>query len=334
MTGNPLRCSWCFIWTVLFLGCGERQEAGAPATAAGEEGLTFEVASPGRGLSGTFAKGGHIVYFQAARGERNPDQELAAAPGTPEFAVNARFMDAERRTFAIQIGGDEFGDPSWTPSEPPPDPEARAADLQLAGQAVSAIRAAELSPEMAPEVQALLGLGSMLEKHGSQRREAAVSATATPATCSTGYRHYLEVHAVQGPTVGTEHSAVYWASYYTSASCTDLLMGWGQSCNHGSCALDGNMGYLRCTWESGLRSNIYPPFQNSYSGACSTPYDALSGWRPWPQSPVSGHNCNDDSYFQVYNIRNNTTYSTSSGPNSVCNDGAMHNRAPPCDGNF
>lgn len=145
--------------------------------------------------------------------------------------------------------------------------------------------------------------------------------------CSWSYQHDMAIkyEAAFGTSLG-HHSSVLLESWLTDSTCTWYYRGWRESCNHGTCASSSDMAEW-CRWNSPMRSYEWPAFQvydpYGYS-ACSTTYD--------PTSALWGANCNDSTYFQVRNIRNNEYYPAATGPDNICNDSISHSWAPGCDG--
>jgi hypothetical protein len=278
------------------------------------EGLVIESATVAGGLTGTFTQGGQTVRFAAIRGEAN-DQSVD--PGAPPFAVDARWSDLANRS--ILLSGAEDLLPAAT-SEEEVDGVTRLQELKLALEGARQLADHPAAAGLTPERTALVDLAEVVSKttlvHAPEGD--------VPYACTIAYSHQLSVKWQSVAVLG-QHSSVGLWSYKRGTNCLDTAYGYKQSCNHGACANASGMA-TKCSWASGWRSAAWPVWYaepststGTVSGACRTTYSLLSGH----------HVCNDDSYIQVYGIKNNASYpsGTSGG---TCNDGSLRASAPGC----
>ncbi len=318
----------CVVASLGAVGCaedGSPQQESTSNTVA--EGLVITEASPAQGLHGTFTKGGRTIRFSAVRGDRTPDEARAVDPDAPEYPVDARFTDAKGDGFIVSGGEDTLKDPSWSPAAIN-DPRERTKDLELVPALLDELETADISADMGPERSRLASLGRSIR---DQQLVVPPGEDEQGYACTAGYQHqmYVMYKAAFGVTP-FDHSAIWLVSWYRDSACTWYYQGKQVSCNHGTCA-DVDPMVIRCEWNSAIRSYAWPAFQrynpwDPYgTGACTTPYSAFSG--------SGSHNCNDDTYFQAYNIRQNATWSSGVGPNSICIDSTSHYYAPDCVGN-
>lgn len=303
----------------LVSGCSGADTSGEGAGSVQADGLAITAADTATGrFAGTFVHQGRLIRFEAVRGEPNETTD----PDAPRFAVDARFLDAAGSTFILSGGGGEIARADWAPSTNP-NPDERAKDLSLLPLLADELSAAGAPSGLEYEFQKISQLAGEL-----RGKELIVKAEGdVQYGCSTGYEHDMTIRykAAFDLPVG-HHTAVRLNSWYLNSSCTWVYQGYQESCNHGTCATSATMSDW-CTWSSPLRSTTWPAFQVYSSqgyGACSTFYN--------PFSNLGGHNCNDDTYFQGYNIRNNAFYLAASGPSGVCSDSTGHTYAPSCTG--
>jgi hypothetical protein len=304
---------------LLTLGCSVGTSEQSDTTGTLAEGLVVESATAKEGLRGSFTLDGRVVHFEAIRGEKNPTGGLDEAP--PEYAIDARFTDSDGRSIILSGGGDALMQEGWETQEQDADPESRPLYLAMLPDVVDALSATELPADVSLELASLVELG------GSMRDvELVVEPEGqTGHACATGYMHNMTFRNKVAFDIAGNHTAVRLDSWYLNEACTWIYQGWRQSCNHGTCAADASMSDF-CNWWSPMRSYQWPVFQRHMAGssACSTPYSAFS--------TTGNHNCNDATYFQGYNIRLNTTYSTASGPHNICADSTWHSYSPSCTG--
>jgi hypothetical protein len=302
---------------LLTQGCGVEAPNEAPVTASIQEGLVIESATTHEGLRGTFTRDGRVVRFEAIRGAKNPIGGLDDAP--PEYAIDARFADGDGRSIILSGGGESLTEAGWEMEAEGADPESRPIYLAMLPDIVDALGDVELPPDVSLELASLAQLGEsmrdaelVIEPEGQ-----------TGHACATGYMHNMTFRNKVAFEIAGNHTAVRLDSWYLNSSCTWIHQGWWQSCNHGTCAVDAAMTDF-CNWWSPMRSYQWPVFQRHSAGssACSSPYSAFS--------TAGNHNCNDATYFQGYNIRNNTTYPTATGPHNICIDSTWHSYSPSC----
>jgi hypothetical protein len=324
LTGELGRFAVLLAATTMGTGCSA--ESGSKQSAdPGEikEGLVLSEADAKSGrLAGSFAQGGRVIYFEAERGEENPRPAMNELD-LPRFSVDARFMDAAGKTFILSGGGGEVARPDWDPEADDSDPEERTKDLALVVKFADELTLLGAMPGLDYELEKLAQLAEEL-----RGMDLVVKPSGdVPYACTPGYEHDMTIRykAAFDLPIGN-HSAVRLDSWYLNTFCTWVYQGYQESCNDGTCATALSMADL-CYWNSPIRSTKWPAFQvyTAYeNGSCSSFYN------PW--STLGGHNCNDDTYFQGYNIRNNAYYLAASGPSGICTDGTTHSYAPNCTG--
>lgn len=312
------------VFAFALMGCSAADEERAADEAEGAQsvaqGLSLEAAEHGV-LRGTFTRANVTIHFEAIRGEKH---QHAVTPDetAPEYAVDARFYMDNGASFLISSGGHGL-EQDWVREDAGFDPQARVAALRLVGPLVEALEDLDMPDDLLLERNRLVDLGSSIDGVEFVREPTGD----TPYACTNAFVHQMAVrNKAAFDTPWGNHTAVYVDSWFLGTSCTWLYVGRQESCNHGTCATDPAMS-TSCSWESGNRTYSFPAFQvySAYgNGACTSFYN------PW--SNGGGHNCNDDAYFQIWNIRNDTYYPAATGPSSICTDSTTHSYSPSCSG--
>ena len=311
--------------TFALVGCSAGDDQGrasdTPASATEVQGLSLEMAENGH-LRGTFTQDGVTISFEAIRGESHP-HEVTADKSAPEYAVDARFFTDKGASFLVSSGGHGLEKEDWAREDASFDPAARTAALRLVQPLVEALTGLDVPDDLLLERNRLVDLGGSIDGVELVREPTGDTSYA----CTNSFVHQMAVrNKAAFDTPWGNHTAVYVDSWFLGTSCTWLYVGRQESCNHGTCATNSAMS-TACTWESGHRAYSFPAFQvySAYgNGACSSFYN------PW--SNGGGHNCNDDAYFQIWNIRNDTYYLAATGPSNICTDSTTHSYSPSCSG--
>ncbi|MGC4067968.1 MAG: hypothetical protein QM784_25625 [Polyangiaceae bacterium] len=308
--------------SLVFVGCA--REEGRDSSSGSDsikEGLTVETARDGI-LKGSYSKEDTTIYFEARRGERNP-VGVQEDPSVSEYAIDVRVYGRDGTSFLLSGGGHGFEEELWDEGDLNYDAEERTRALGIVPALVEALETAELPESVEPERTRLTELSASID--GVELEH--VPEGDVPYACTNAFLHqmYVRNKAAFDTTYGN-HTAVFVDSWFLGTSCTWLYVGRKESCNHGTCATNAAMS-TKCMWSSPMRAYQYPAFQvySAYdNGSCTTFYNPLSN--------LGGHNCNDDSYFQIWNIRNDAYYPAASGPSNICTDSTGHSWSPDCSG--
>ena len=276
---------------VAVVGCVDATE---PKTGGLDQGLTVFHANPDQGVAGMYAKGDLAVFFETLREpEANPTEahDHFTVDGQA-VNVSARFTDMEGRNLLVTLDRHETPGAWVLKGEPSAAMIAARPQLfDLALEAGEAIEAAKLDPNVAPEVRALVVMGTKMRPPTALppdnfRRDVAYS---------DGWDHwqYFEVHSAACCGIAEHSSTVFW-NYSASGGWED---GW-QTSNHGRYAmemgLEGDCGGGGAWGGNGDR----PHYWSDRLQYC----DMKNGYNVCGVFSGNNHNCHDDSKVQRANI--------------------------------
>lgn len=321
----------------------------AQGNGAGEEGIRVYAGSTVGGTydaevapeeSSVVVEGlGAMLLLEAVTGEPRPADVLAEHPELGEFEIDFRVVDKNGIPFIMGFGGDFPADPSWEESYEnslgiPVDPVDREAHYELLGDAAEAI--GEIRGDRGTggfPLEALAGVAAsrFAEWHDGTPEldglidgyEPDASGGAPPP--ATTYRHYAYVY--YNPLWWTawngDHSSFRGLVKNSTGTTTIYDLSYG---NHGRYYYESGMSYSCGFYWSGRSSTAIriSPYEGTdtstgnIGGGCSTGYDTV-----YPTT--GGHVCNDDSYAQYGNVKNDS-YSTW----STCSDSTLRKTVPVC----
>jgi hypothetical protein len=293
--------------SALVVGCSSQAQ---PTSSSGvAQGLSIFSSSPDRGLTGMYAEGDLVVFFETARQVVNvPD---------PELDVSARYTDMEGRNIQVAIGGHLQPD-AWSDDFAAITPEAlhqHQAAIPLVKKAAAALSAASIDAQMAPEQTLLTSMiGGLAPQHMSATRAQMSAFVGHDAETlyATGvyWIRWLGVYYGSFSDLPiAQHSSVEWQNDTWDDSSNQWVYynSWGVN-NHG-----------RYPWDSGMSFKC-GRWQNNYDTAGATNNlqlcDSLpngSGYMACNAFWTDGHNCHDDTTVEMYNILGNTWYSSAPG---------------------
>jgi hypothetical protein len=295
-----------------------------PTSTTLHDGLNILSADPAVGVSAAYLKAGRVVYLQTRVGPLKPESDREVFPNEPQNEIDARAIDQEGRTFRLIVGGDQLIDASWAAdmrNAPRITTVAegiqRQADFALARDAADAL----LGQAPAALADHVFHLSNMTREipleSASLIKRAALAEAALP-----GERTFTANGCTQNLQEGdlyaksdyliAQHSAV-WGWNYSGCSSS-----WDESvvtCNHGTCANDGSMGYQCSSYSNGWsvwsynalldfwsRENNTGTDNGSNTGACWSGYGIDEGFHLYG-SGHPNHDCNDDSALELDEIR-------------------------------
>ena len=314
----------------MLLACGS-----APSTTGSTsqlaDGLTILDARADWGVNAAYKLNGHVVYLQTRIGALKPQVYRDAFPNDPPHEVDVRFVDEYGNTFRMQRGGDSWIDPSWTAntkSTTMPLSKINIAEInqhfQLARDGANALAAANLGAEFSESILNTSGFARKIPSEMPDliaRAKAAAPVMAQKALSTDGNYNWFEGDEYGGCVdwfcIAHHGTVAMWNCAWTGDSSNPC--NWNMevdACNHGRCSWDSGMSY-KCS--SGADNWVYdnmvdsltiqsPNQDNSgtgVNGACSSGYN-------WDTPP--GHECNDDSAYELWQVKNSTT-STANGDN-------------------
>lgn len=288
------------------------------STASTTEGLHVVTADVTQGkLVAQYVKSGRAITFELRLGPKMELPPDATTPEAPTMEVDARILDAEGKTFFMQIAGDKAMDSSWkSPQGDGIDEHARAADFAAAAEAEGAFRALTLPTELAELRLAGMDIAKSVARATDTSGKTAAFPGAAGATTPT---------APADPATATTKGVVYWsptssvtiwdyqiykkavvASFIAEHSAV-RLRGWSSSysllvyqdaCNHGTCAggsaMTSHCNYSGWLNDDGTHSRYFfresSSSQDTVTDGCLTTYGAFFD--------NGSHVCNDDSLIQ------------------------------------
>ena len=283
--------------------------------------ITFEEVDGESGiLRGSYENAGHMISFDAVRGEPNPVSEYA-----PAFEIDARLCDERGYCFALQGGGHGISNPAWFENQ---ETLVLGADAALNHQMATALHEELIQldrapfPELEEELDALLTLSSFPEPGSlvetpSPAGNGGVEETPGIVALSYDYTHWIQIWWGYTNPPLAEHSATRAISVNSGGYVVQIVT----TCNHGNCAANSGMG-LSCQRSFSNRPSLlavstpcnaaattgtYHSWGDTAS-CCSSAYGFTGGY----------HVCNDDSRLQ----RDMTIYNSSLTP-AYCNDGYL-----------
>jgi len=285
------------------IGCSSAGPTDRPPVSSLHEGLNVFESRADWGMNAAYVKNGSVVYVQSRIGPLTPEYLRQSDPETPLHEVDVRFVDVMGNTFSAQRGGDEFIDKSWYPdmgSHVDVSPADRDAWSLLAQEASQVIKAA-LKPEMAEHVSAISNLGNYIPSRDPHMIAEAEKLRAQGVGAYTTYTHYAKVYYKCLAACLGAHSAVQATEW--NGSSWDWTV---NTCNHGTCAAASGMTYESQSSVSGRSNHESSYFNGEMSGSISTVSGGCSTGYAWLTNG-SNHNCNDDSWFEIWQVKNNQT---------------------------
>ncbi|MBU1242996.1 hypothetical protein KJ612_07320 [Myxococcota bacterium] len=329
---NSLRILTATLFSMSLAACsaGPTGENGTePEVEAGlHQGVQIIDLQPDFSFTASFAKGDHIIFVQAVRGNPTPEQYRRDS-SSPKFEVDARITDELGRYLYVRRGGDDFVDPTWLDDQvmqdslPVPVVSNRAL-FEMIPEAMEAIEAEIVNLHGAAAVASLVPELKAVNDFG---RTAPVTFEASDLEVieRVNQQGFLNFEAGGGGSEGPEDAQKYFISGWYSLTLHDKdgtvglyrhsatrirqlryggVYSYYDFCNHGDCA--SSMGQI------GSLSQIQKPAWTAMT--CSTGYSA--------KSQDGGHNCHDDSRVQMASfvfgpVMNRDQYWCNDGDSSV-----------------
>jgi hypothetical protein len=332
------------------LGCASHQASSTSRPSAAElgAGLTVLSSDPASGVDAAYkdATTGHLVYMQTRVGPLKPQLYRDQFPNEPANEMDARIVDENGFTFTLVIGGDKLIDPTWgadmLAGEGARPTDAATTDMfyKLARDAGTAFAAAA-EPELKDHVLHLTNATKMVP---SEHPEFLAQATAKLQDAvskgiitqlDTTASHFLWGNEYDECLFGCVgyHSDVYgWDGTYDFTTGSWVSYSGIATCNHGDCANSSNVGYTGVTAYSGY---------THYSGWYNASTSLAAIWSEEPTSTLGvtgghgcqtgynwdtppGHECNDDSAYEMWQINDSLSEGNSYG-NTTYGNGSTFN---------
>ncbi|HEY2749327.1 MAG TPA: hypothetical protein VGL86_32135 [Polyangia bacterium] len=290
------------------------------------DGLNVLSADPAVGVSAAFVRDGRAVYLQTRVGPLKPENYRQEFPNEPQNEIDARAVDQEGRTFRLVIGGDQLIEPSWAKDmRDAPLVTTVAEGIQRQADFAMARDAADAFLAQAPAALAdhVFHLSSMTREVPLESARL-IARAATAENAMPGERAFTANGCTSNLQEGdlyaksdyviAQHSAVWGWNYNGCSSSWDESV---VTCNHGTCANDGSMGYQCSSYSNGWsvwsynalldywsRENNTTTNNGGNTGACWSGYGIYEVWIHLNGSGHPNHDCNDDSAIELDEIRN------------------------------
>ncbi len=299
-----------------------------PSASELKQGLNILQSDPAWGVDGAYVKGDRVVYFESRMGAPKPSVYQESYPDEPLNEMDQRFIDQNGTSFMIQRGGDTFIDQSWDQDilEHVAHPADRALDFAMVEEMGVAMKEASLKGTlkgMEDHVYHMVNMSQSTPEHMEGAAEMAKQAEATPrpdeAYNGSCYYNYWAANAAQkcvALCIG-RHSSVVAMNY---SNCTSTWDEWYNACNHGTCAAsscsggsctsNSGMSWICSTWTNsgwvGGNKDVAGFWGREGSGSIYTVSGACSSGYNW--DTPAGHECNDDSSFELWEVKQAASY--------------------------
>lgn len=309
----------------------------SPVAQNSDASLVVDVAEPGH-LVGHYRRGDLSLRFEAKRGAATPAAVRESDPDAPAYEIDARFVSASGEAFSVRVGGHTFADADWIAESnverADPDAGRRREEFLAASEVAIGLGALSLSPEVAPEVEALVALGRAVpplqddpSRHLPATSPSPGTSSVASALTSSAYTHRFEIWTkpvrYRGITTWYDHSSTRTLSQSAGGSTVSSRI----TCNHGTCAAASTM-TLKCASSYSGRASALPNMPQcpttqvgeNYSsyGCCASAYSL------WGDG---GHLCHDDTMFQRDIVR---AWTRTIPYPSFCTDQTSSWYAPSC----
>jgi hypothetical protein len=327
------------------LGCSSQGSSSSSRPATGElgTGLTILSADPATGVEAAYkdATTGHVVYMETRVGPLKPQLYRDEFPNSPPNEMDTRIVDDNGFTFVLVVGGDKVIDTTWGPDmlagEAARPTDAATTDMyfKLARDAGAAF-AAQATPELAHHSYHLTNATSYVpSEHPEDTARITAKLQESIAKGIVVAHDNIVPHFLEG--VDKNECIFACAGYHTTVAGMDGSYDYTTStwpsqsyiyaCNHGDCAnssnvsADGVYAYSGYTSKGGWYNSPYALstiWSEEPSGSASG-YTVGQGCQTnynWDTPP--GHECNDDSAFENWQINDSLS---ESGRNGVTTQG-------------
>jgi hypothetical protein len=304
-----------FILAVPFLaavGCTSSATDSRPTIDELKPGLNMiDTSDPTWGVEAAYVADGHVVYLDQRMGALKPQAYRDEAPNEPANEIDMRFVDETGKTFFVQRGGDTFVDPTWSADintslkNPAPDND-RIRDFEMARQAAS-LFAHAAPPSLKPyafHAEQYAARPAPSDDPEMIKKVDSIEAS-RPADSAYGNYGFGGSWWFEGDLYSKDTSCAFW---YCPAKHSGVAI-WAYqttwqlavlACNHGSCPGQSSMSY-NCystsgVWRSDVTLSAETNGDSSIGGGCLTSYSWNSGGY--------NHLCNDDSAYELWQIKN------------------------------
>ena len=267
------------------------------------------------GVTAAYVEDSHVVYLEQRVGAMKPQAYRDEAPDEPANEIDMRFVDGNGNTFFAQRGGDGYVDPTWGQdindslalATPVPDAD-RIRDFTLAQKAAGAF--AQIATTK-PELTAFAFHAQQYAVRPIPSADPVLTAKiagieeSRPADAAYGNYGFGGSWYFDGQLYDKGTSCVFWycPAKHSSVAIYAYQTSWTLAviaCNHGSCAGASNMHYecysVSNQWTSNATISAETNGNTSIGGGCLTPYSWASGGY--------NHLCNDDSAYELWEIKN------------------------------
>jgi hypothetical protein len=295
------------------IGCTSSATDTRPPISELKPGLNMiDTGDPTWGVSAAYVKDGHVVYLEERLGALKPQVYRDSAPNEPANEIDMRFVDETGKTFFVQRGGDEYVDATWSDDinlsfkNPAPDAQ-RVNDFVLAREA-----AAAFAHDATPDLQAYSFHAAQFAAKPAPSQDPEMIKKAANIEASrpteTGYASWGGGGSwwLEGDLYSKNTGCAFWVcvAKHSGVAMFAYQTGWQlviNSCNHGSCPGYSDMSY-NCYSTSGVwRSN--PSLSGEASGSTGTISGGCLTSYSWNSGDYN-HLCNDDSAYELWQIKN------------------------------
>jgi hypothetical protein len=317
------------------LGCSSQTSSSSSRPSTGElgTGLTILSTDPATGVDAAYkdATTGHVIYMETRVGPLKPQLYRDQFPSSPQYEMDTRIVDENGFTLVLVIGGDKVIDPAWGPDMLAGE-SARTLDgaitdmfFKLARDAGAAF-AAQAGPELKDHVYHVTNATSYVpSEHPEDIARITAKIQESIAQGVVVAHDNIQGHYLEGQNkneclfgcAGYHTTVAGMDGYYDFTSSTWSSQSWIYACNHGDCANSSNV------TADGVYS--YSGYTHNSSAWVSTAYSLATIWSEEPSGAASGytggqgcqtnynwdtppgHECNDDSAFENWQINDSTS---------------------------
>jgi hypothetical protein len=298
------------------VGCTSSASSSRPSVSELKPGLNMlDTDDPSWGVEAAYVKDGHVVYLEQRLGALKPQAYRDEAPNEPANEIDMRFVDETNKTFFVQRGGDTYVDATWNDDivqslkNPAPDDQ-RVRDFVMAREA-AAVFAHSAPPALKPyafHAEVYSERPAPSEDPVMIKKVDDIEAS-RPTETQYGNYGFGGAWWLEGDLYSKDTGCVFWycPAKHSGVALWAYQTGWQLAvlaCNHGSCPGQSSMSY-NCYSNSGVwRNNVTISVEESGStgtvgGGCLTGYSWNSGGY--------NHLCNDDSAYELWQVKNGGT---------------------------
>jgi len=293
-------------------GCTSSVDIRTPISDLNQGLNMLDTGDPTWGVTAAYRKADQVVYLEQRVGAMKPQAYRDESPDEPTNEIDLRFVDGNGNTFFVQRGGDEYVDPTWggdinaSLAHPAADAD-RIRDFALAKEAAGAFAVAAQTKELSPFAFHANQFAQRPTPSDDPEMIAKVAKIEASRPTEQAYGSYGFGGSwwFEGDLYDKGTSCVFWycPAKHSGVALWAYQTSWQLAviaCNHGTCPGNSKMSY-ECYSNSGVwRDNVTISAESngntSIGGGCLTSYS-------WASSGYN-HLCNDDSAYELWQVKN------------------------------